>query len=322
MPTYNGGAYLREAIESVMRQRYQQWELLVSDDGSSDGTRDYLLQLKDPRIRVFLQEKNLGIFGNLNFLFQQVKTDIVQILCQDDWLTDEYALESCLNEWSILPEDVAFMRANHGSDFSSKDGGAFEAQWLPRIVDPGISDLYFLMFGCIPGNLSNVSLRTEIVAKHGWFDQRLPYAGDFDFWSRVGRSQRWVVSAVRVSTIRTHQNQASKTLNKVGELMPQMGELLRRLYSKVDERGLIDWRVRVAMQIVYVSQQRWAGLRSRMKTGSWSYMKHVNKYIGRGPWEIGVVFGWLIFLLSGGGRWFKKAAIGAVLSRHQGHLVR
>ena len=93
MPTYNGMRYLRQAVESVLQQDCADWELIISDDGSEDGTREYLATIEDPRIRVHLQEKNLGIFGNLNFLFHHVSYGVTQILCQDDypknssWLT-------------------------------------------------------------------------------------------------------------------------------------------------------------------------------------------------------------------------------------------
>lgn len=313
MPTYNGGAYLKDAISSLLKQNYQDWVLLISDDGSNDGTRDYLRGLTDPRIKVFFQDKNLGIFGNLNFLFGHVRTDLVQILCQDDWLTDEKSLAACVDEWRKLPPDVMFLRSNHGCDVSAKDRGAFEVAWMPSIVEPGVSDVYFFLFGCIPGNLSNVSLRTRTVKDEGWFDQRLPYAGDFEFWSRVGSRMRWATSGAKVTTIRTHATQASKTLNKAGELMPQLSAVVGTLFSRLQKRGLAGWKLRMAGEIIYVSQHRWRGLRARAVTGSWVYMYEVNRHLGEAPWALGGVTGWLVFFLTFGGRMFKKTAITAVL---------
>ena len=52
LPTYNRLLFLREAVESVCHQTYQDWELLVADDGSTDGTHDYLSKLCDRRVRV------------------------------------------------------------------------------------------------------------------------------------------------------------------------------------------------------------------------------------------------------------------------------
>jgi glycosyltransferase involved in cell wall biosynthesis len=52
LPTYNRLAFLREAVESVFDQTYHDWELIVADDGSTDGTRDYLATLNHGRVRV------------------------------------------------------------------------------------------------------------------------------------------------------------------------------------------------------------------------------------------------------------------------------
>jgi hypothetical protein len=301
MPTYNGGEYLKEAVRSVLAQSHQDWELLISDDGSNDGTRDYLASLNDPRIRVFLQKKNLGIFGNLNFLFQQVQHPVTQILCQDDWLVDDGALVRLVAAWRQLPASIAFMRANHGADGHSRLA-RFELDVLPPVVTPDTSDLYFFLFGCIPGNLSNVSLRTRIVAEHGWFDQRLPYAGDFEFWSRVGQHEPWAISNVSVATIRVHAGQASATLNKAGELMPQLGMVLSTLYDRLTAKGVSPLRLKTVGSVCYISTQRWIGFQWLRKTRSWRYMDMVNQHLGSQRFALGFLWGWLAFLATAGGR--------------------
>lgn len=309
MPTYNGGEFLKEAVRSVLAQTHTDWKLLISDDGSKDGTREYLASLSDPRIQVFFQEKNLGIFGNLNFLFQQVRTDITQIFCQDDWLVDEGALARLVATWQQLPADIAFLRANHGAEKGGSSLARFERDVLPDVVTPDKSDLYFFLFGCIPGNLSNVSLRTRVVAEHGWFDQRLPYAGDFEFWSRVGHRERWAISPVSVATIRVHAGQASATLNKAGELMPQMATVLGTLYDRLIARGVSPLRLQTVASVCYISTHRWQGLQWLRKSRSWRYLDMVNQHLGQQRFALGFVSGWLAFLATAGGRlWRLQAA--------------
>ncbi len=116
MPTYNGMKFVQQAIGSVLSQSYQDWELIISDDGSKDGTREYLSTIRDPRVDVHLQQKNLGIFGNLNFLFGLAGNEITQILCQDDYFVDSGALNRLVERWSQLPNEVAFLRANQSLD--------------------------------------------------------------------------------------------------------------------------------------------------------------------------------------------------------------
>ncbi len=65
MPLYNAEAYLREAIDSILAQRYSHFELLILNDGSSDASEEICLSYKDPRIR-YHAHKNIGLAGTLN----------------------------------------------------------------------------------------------------------------------------------------------------------------------------------------------------------------------------------------------------------------
>ena len=65
MPTYNVAPYVKEAVESVLRQTYHDFELLVIDDCSTDGTLDVVRSIKDERIRVVRNDSNLGLADNL-----------------------------------------------------------------------------------------------------------------------------------------------------------------------------------------------------------------------------------------------------------------
>ncbi len=62
MLTYNRATYLKEAIESVQKQTYQNWELIVIDDGSTDTTSTIVAQSNEPRIRYIRHEQNEGLF--------------------------------------------------------------------------------------------------------------------------------------------------------------------------------------------------------------------------------------------------------------------
>lgn len=307
MPTYNGMKYLEQAIGSVLSQQYQNWELIISDDGSNDGTRDYLASLIDPRIKVHLQSSNKGIFGNLNFLFEQVGSDLTQILCQDDYLIDDGALDRLLNEWSHLSPDIAFLRCNHTRNASSSLE-RFESEVLPTIVQPEQSDLLFFTFGCLPGNLSNVSVRTHIVKSAGWFRPDLPYAGDFEFWSRAGRSHPWAISETKVSVIRSHSEQASKTLNKAGELLPQLRSILDTLYGNLRGRGYSSARLRLMASVNYIALGRDIGVKALVKGKGSTYLRGIAKEFDSADFAFGSIPGWAIYFTSLGGRVLRVSA--------------
>lgn len=301
MPTYNGMEYLKQAVDSVLAQTYQVWELLISDDCSRDGTRQFLAGLRDPRIKVHLQPTNLNIFGNLNFLFAQASGEITQILCQDDYFIDEGALERLSEEWSALPPEVAFLRSNHMLDANS-NLSRFEASVLPSIVKPEQSDLLFFIFGCIPGNLSNVSVRTKAVQDAGWFRTDLPYAGDFEFWSRLGASSPWAITRTQVTVIRSHSEQASKTMSPKGEVMLQLRSILEALYRRLVSKGYSPGRLRLTATSNYVSLQRDAAVKAFVTGKGTGHLQAVAREFDTAAFSLTPFLGWLVYLASLGGR--------------------
>lgn len=92
MATYNGEKYLPEQIESILNQSYKNFNLIISDDCSQDGTRKILKEYekKDDRVKVIFQEHNLGYIKNFEFLLKQVKNDFFMLSDQDDfWLPEK-----------------------------------------------------------------------------------------------------------------------------------------------------------------------------------------------------------------------------------------
>lgn len=317
MPTYNGMKYLEQAVESVLSQKYQDWELIISDDGSTDGTRDYISGLKDPRVRVHLQPKNLNIFGNLNFLFGQASGEITQIVCQDDYFVSQDSLDKIVNQWSLLPPEVVFLRMNHAHE-GNKGLAEYEGSILPPIISPKDSDLLFFIFGCIPGNLSNVSVRTSAVKDAGWFRTDLPYAGDFEFWSRLGHSHPWAISSEKVLQVRGHAGQASKTLNTKGELLAQLCTVLGSLSPQLVAKGGSRQLLRLLATLNYASQHRYTGVRALLRGKGSAYLKSVSSTFDRADFCVGNVRGWVVFFVSLGGRVFTPTVAKKLLQR--GHI--
>lgn len=320
MPTYNGLKYLKQAVSSVLAQRCQDWELIISDDGSNDGTREFLSEIKDPRIAVYLQDENLGIFGNLNFLFAKATCELTQILCQDDYFIDEASLDRLFEQWSGMSSEIAFLRCNHLLDHNSNHS-RFAASVLPPIVNPEQSDLFFFIFGCIPGNLSNVSIRTNIVKKAGWFRTDLPFAGDFEFWSRVGRSYPWAISKAHVAHIRYHPDQASTFLNKHGELLPQLREILETLYANLIRKGYPSTLLRLEVGINYISYHRDIGVKALITGKGTNYLREIATQLDSSAVGLGAVMGWIISIATLGGRFLLNVVSKRLLNFSSSHSV-
>jgi glycosyltransferase involved in cell wall biosynthesis len=88
LPTYNGDKFVALAIESVLSQTYDNFELLVGDDGSKDSTREILQNYArlDSRVKLTLHQQNLGYMRNSNFLLSQCQGKYTKTFAQDDML--------------------------------------------------------------------------------------------------------------------------------------------------------------------------------------------------------------------------------------------
>lgn len=106
---YNSSKYIEETIRSAQNQTYKNLEIVVSDDASTDGSAEKLKELasKDSRIKLFIQEKNLGITKNCNFLLKQCHGEYICFTAGDDVLAPE-CIESGVNE-IYLNKDIAIL---------------------------------------------------------------------------------------------------------------------------------------------------------------------------------------------------------------------
>lgn len=86
LPCYNGHAYLRSCIESVIIQDFNDFELLISDDSSTDNTWSFLESLDDPRIHIFRHEKRTSMAEHWEWLLSKAKGEWIIFLGQDDGL--------------------------------------------------------------------------------------------------------------------------------------------------------------------------------------------------------------------------------------------
>jgi glycosyltransferase involved in cell wall biosynthesis len=84
IPAYNGAQYIRETIESALAQTYENIEVVVVDDGSSDRTVEIVKSFDDPRLRLELNPQNLGPSASWNRLLDLANGRYLKVLCHDD----------------------------------------------------------------------------------------------------------------------------------------------------------------------------------------------------------------------------------------------
>ncbi len=102
MPVYNTGKYVRESINSVLSQSYQNWELIIVDDCSPDNAKDEILSFNDSRIKYIRHEKNKGALETRNTAIREANGKYIAFLDSDD-LWNEKKLE----------KQISFMQKNN-----------------------------------------------------------------------------------------------------------------------------------------------------------------------------------------------------------------
>ncbi|MBF0100155.1 MAG: glycosyltransferase family 2 protein [Desulfobacterales bacterium] len=104
MTNYNNGCFIDEAIQSVIGQTFTDWELIIVDDASTDDSLERIKKyLDDPRIRLYVMDKNQGYTKSQIFGFSKVASDIVGILDSDDALLPQ-AIEKVYSVYIERPE--------------------------------------------------------------------------------------------------------------------------------------------------------------------------------------------------------------------------
>jgi glycosyltransferase involved in cell wall biosynthesis len=96
VPTYNrANHFLRNVVENALGQTYENLEVLVSDNCSTDHTPEVVGSFRDSRVRYVRQERNLGQIGNSNFLVQEARGDYLLVLHDDDRIDPDF-IETCV----------------------------------------------------------------------------------------------------------------------------------------------------------------------------------------------------------------------------------
>lgn len=106
VPVYNGKKTIKKAIESVINQTYKNWELIIVDDGSTDGSDKIYNEFKDRRISCFYNE-NKGVSFSRNYGISKATGDFIMFLDSDDFYMKN-TLETCINEYENYNSLIIF----------------------------------------------------------------------------------------------------------------------------------------------------------------------------------------------------------------------
>ena len=176
-PVYNGEQYLLAAIESGLAQTYQNFELLIVNDGSIDNSADIIKPfLKDSRV-IYIEQKNAGVAAARNTAIKQARGKYVGFLDQDDlWRNNKLEVQV-----AALEQDESVALVHSRQDYIDLQGNKIDYEWITGASGYCFKD----MFKKNRIAVLTVLIRKTIIDEIGLFNEQLSGTDDYEMWLRV-----------------------------------------------------------------------------------------------------------------------------------------
>lgn len=218
MPVYNAGGFLADAVDSILAQRYHNIELIIVNDASTDGSGEYIRNLKDPRITKLENHVNRGIVLSRNRGISMARGKYVAVLDSDDIALPDR-----------IERQVAFLEANpdHGLCGSfyhviDSNGKKLSSVTVPVNSRDARTFLYFNVCFCH----STLMMRTN-VARIYEYREGFDIIEDYEIAYRIAR--QWKVANIPVFTTLYRVHGSNITIGKKQKML----EVRRRMDSIV-----------------------------------------------------------------------------------------
>lgn len=178
MPTYNRGWIISKAIDSVLRQSFQDFELIVVDDGSADNTRDVVNKYSDKRIKYIKSDINTGASGARNIGLKQSSGELIAYLDSDNLWYERY-LENMINSF-----DKDTVMVYSGQNLILLGGAKDNLKVLGMRTRNEKYDPYKMTKGNYI-DINCVIHKRNVLDELGYFDESLKTLEDWDLFVRI-----------------------------------------------------------------------------------------------------------------------------------------
>lgn len=176
LPIHNASRYLRECLDSLLRQTWSDFEVLAIDDGSTDDSAEIVKSFSDPRIRLLQNPSNLRLIKTLNRGIQEARRPFLMRMDADDicfpqrierqlsWMRERPEID-VLGSWAIRIDE----RGRHGGVISKPQGDDLAYwSWVPTpLIHP------------------TVMIRRERVGGDLYYDDQMLHCEDYELWLRL-----------------------------------------------------------------------------------------------------------------------------------------
>lgn len=204
--TYNRKEYLKETIQSILNQTFQDFEIIVVDNFSNYDFFDFIESFKSEKI-IVLQNKNNGIIAiNRNFGIERAKGEYIAF-CDDDDLWSPVNLQTKMNYFANDPSIGMITSKEEIIDEKSESIGKTTQHWVNQSHFVTFKDFFLKNVG----SPSAAVIRRDYFTEVGYFDESVnkKYIEDIDYWLRFSLKHKVFYLNDILGSYRVHQTNAS-----------------------------------------------------------------------------------------------------------------
>lgn len=254
IPAFNAADYLHQAVQSVLEQNYQDFEIVIVDNCSTDHTRSLVSELQQSgngRIRFYQNDRNIGLVGNLNRCLDYAKGTYIKFLCADDLL-----LPGCLEQMVAgLDAQQSIKLVAGGRSIIDKHGRKLTVRRYSssNVLVLGKQAITECLFGShYIGEPTAVMFRKSDL--QGGFREDLPQVLDIDMWFRLLEQGDLLYIGEPLCAIRQHASQMTHANIKSGALIDDNIKLFEAYAHKAYMKPTLRL---VARHKVYIAYRVW-----------------------------------------------------------------
>ncbi|MCX6713439.1 MAG: glycosyltransferase [Candidatus Vogelbacteria bacterium] len=246
LPTYNRGRFIAQAIDSVLKQSFTDWELIIVDDGSTDNTEFVIAPfLSDPRITYLKNEVNRHISFTRNRALDKARGEYIAVLDSDDYWTN---LDKIAKQVKFLDEHRDYLVVGTRAEAVNPENKLLKQFSLP-LSDREIRDN---ILGKNPIIHSTVLYRRAAVLAIGKYNLELNGIEDYDLWLRLGTVGKLANLADMAVAYRIHPNNIVQTDRL--RLMRTNLSLIRKNWDKYPGYFRAYWRRKLRLSAYLIFQ--------------------------------------------------------------------
>jgi glycosyltransferase involved in cell wall biosynthesis len=260
IPLYNKEKFVAATISSVLMQTFADFELIIVNDVSTDSSLSIAQNFDDSRIRIITHPVNMGLSASRNTGIKNAASEYIAFLDADDLWKPEF-LETISLLISKYPEASLF-----ATKYEEVHHGKIVKEIHPAIPmrDDGILNFFSASIGKLPVSFSSICIGKEVFDSVGYFDEKITYAEDIDFYIRANNSYKLAYYNLSLAQYMIHSIHQMSLAGIKGKILTDFDKYESIAKNRLDIKRYLDFN-RYFIAKLYRMEGNMAGYKKMIK---------------------------------------------------------